>query len=91
MDCRHKFIGHADGVRCKYCGLSMTAREYQAFCSGGKAKEDAGKAEAPQAAEKAEVKKTEAQKKAERIAKLQAAAEAARAKRKAAKEASQNK
>ncbi len=31
MSCNHQFIGHARGVTCKICGLSMTPDEYRAF------------------------------------------------------------
>lgn len=27
-ECKHEFIGTAQGVSCKKCGLSLTAQEY---------------------------------------------------------------
>ena len=30
-NCNHVFIGHADGVTCKRCGLRMTTDEYMAY------------------------------------------------------------
>lgn len=31
MKCDHVFMGHADGVTCKRCGLRMTTDEYMAY------------------------------------------------------------
>ena len=31
MMCDHIFIGHAEGVTCKRCGLRMTTDEYMAY------------------------------------------------------------
>ena len=31
MMCNHVFIGHAEGVTCKRCGLRMTTDEYMAY------------------------------------------------------------
>lgn len=30
-NCNHVFIGHAEGVTCKRCGLRMTTDEYMAY------------------------------------------------------------
>ena len=30
-NCNHVFIGHAEGVTCKHCGLRMTTDEYMAY------------------------------------------------------------
>lgn len=29
MECEHVFVGRADGVHCKKCGLHLTAEEYK--------------------------------------------------------------
>ena len=31
MECEHVFMGHAEGVTCKRCGLRMTTDEYVAY------------------------------------------------------------
>lgn len=31
--CKHYFVGTADGVHCKRCGLHMSRREYGEYCS----------------------------------------------------------
>ena len=31
MECDHVFMGHAEGVTCKRCGLRMTTDEYMAY------------------------------------------------------------
>lgn len=38
MDCKHEFIGNAEGVKCSLCGLSMTREEYREYLKGGKEK-----------------------------------------------------
>lgn len=30
-NCNHVFMGHAEGVTCKRCGLRMTTDEYMAY------------------------------------------------------------
>ena len=30
-NCNHVFIGHAEGITCKRCGLRMTTDEYMAY------------------------------------------------------------
>ncbi len=35
-DCKHVFIGRADGVHCTRCGLKLTAAEYAAARSAPK-------------------------------------------------------
>ena len=30
-NCNHVFMGHAEGVTCKRCGLRMTTGEYMAY------------------------------------------------------------
>ena len=37
-NCNHVFIGHAEGVTCKRCGLRMTADEYMAYLGTPSAK-----------------------------------------------------
>lgn len=36
MDCKHVFVGKADGVHCKKCGLHMTPKEYRDYVEEAK-------------------------------------------------------
>lgn len=38
-NCRHSFIGKADGVHCAKCGLKLTAQEYAAMAQPSAAEE----------------------------------------------------
>ena len=46
-NCNHVFIGHAEGVTCKRCGLRMTTDEYMAYLGTPE-----GPKEEPEAAKK---------------------------------------
>ena len=37
-NCNHVFMGHAEGVTCKRCGLRMTTDEYMAYLATPSAK-----------------------------------------------------
>lgn len=32
--CKHEFIGHAEGVKCSLCGLTLTTEEYRKYLKG---------------------------------------------------------
>ena len=37
MDCKHEFIGNAEGVKCPLCGVKLTQQEYREYLKGNKA------------------------------------------------------
>lgn len=45
MDCKHVFVGKADGVHCKKCGLHMTPKEYRDYVEGAQEKKEETPAE----------------------------------------------
>ena len=56
-NCNHVFIGHADGVTCKHCGLRMTTDEYMAYL--GTPEEPKEEPEAPKKPKRARKPKEE--------------------------------
>ena len=55
MECEHVFMGHAEGVTCKRCGLRMTTDEYMAYL--GTPEEPKEEPEAPKKPKRARKKK----------------------------------
>lgn len=39
-ECKHEFIGNADGVKCLKCGKTMTPKQYQDYLEPKKKKTD---------------------------------------------------
>ena len=56
-NCNHVFMGHAEGVTCKRCGLRMTADEYMAYL--GTPEEPKEEPEAPKKPKRARKPKEE--------------------------------
>lgn len=56
MDCKHEFIGHAEGVTCSLCGLKMTQEEFRKYLKGEKVQEEVAPKE-PKVAPKKTTKK----------------------------------
>ena len=56
-NCNHVFIGHAQGVTCKRCGLRMTTDEYMAYL--GTPEEPKEESEAPKKPKRARKQKEE--------------------------------
>ena len=34
-NCPHRWVGHADGVTCELCGMSLTQKEFVELLNGG--------------------------------------------------------
>ena len=56
-NCNHVFMGHAEGVTCKRCGLRMTTGEYRAYL--GTPEEPKEEPEAPKKPKRARKPKEE--------------------------------
>ena len=56
-NCNHVFMGHAEGVACKRCGLRMTTDEYMAYL--GTPEEPKEEPEAPKKPKRARKPKEE--------------------------------
>lgn len=44
MECEHVFVGRADGVHCKKCGLHLTAEQYHELLHPPEGQQDAADA-----------------------------------------------